>query len=40
MRAFNIGVIGLGDISNVYLNNLKKYPETVNLYGCACRSLR
>lgn len=39
MRAFNIGVIGLGDISNVYLNNLKKYPETVNLYGCACRSL-
>lgn len=39
MSAFKVGVIGLGDISTVYLNTLKTYPETVELYGCACTSL-
>ena len=39
MGALKVGVIGLGDISTVYLNNLKNYPEVVELYGCACTSL-
>lgn len=39
MKRYKIGVIGLGDISTVYLNNLNKYPEYVELYACACRSL-
>ena len=34
---YNIGIIGLGDISQVYLNNLKKYP-VVRLLACSCRS--
>ena len=25
MKKLRVGVIGIGDISNVYLNNLKKY---------------
>ena len=33
MGALKVGVIGLGDISTVYLNNLKNYPEVVELYG-------
>ena len=36
---YNIGIIGLGDISQVYLNNLKKYP-VVRLLACSCRSLK
>ena len=39
MGALKVGVIGLGEISTVYLNNLKNYPEVVELYGCACTSL-
>ncbi len=39
MKVYKLGVIGLGDISNAYLTNLQKYPEVVELYGCACRSL-
>lgn len=39
MKRYKIGVIGLGDISTVYLNNLNKYPQYVELYGCACRSI-
>ena len=39
MKKYKIGVIGLGDISTVYLNNLNKYPQYVELYGCACRSI-
>ncbi len=38
-KIYKIGVIGLGDISTVYLNNLRKYPQYVELYACACRSL-
>lgn len=38
MKIFKIGVIGLGDISNVYLTNLKKYSDVVELYACACRT--
>lgn len=38
MKVFKIGVIGLGDISNVYLTNLKKYSDVVELYACACRT--
>lgn len=38
MKVFKIGVIGLGDISNVYLTNLKKYDTVVELYACACRT--
>ncbi len=38
MKVFKIGVIGLGDISNVYLMNLKKYDTVVELYACACRT--
>jgi predicted dehydrogenase len=39
MGKMKLGVIGLGDISNVYLTNLQKFPDDVELYGCACRSL-
>jgi predicted dehydrogenase len=38
MRPFNIGVIGIGDISDKYINNLKKY-NIVNLLACASRGL-
>lgn len=38
MKTLNIGVIGLGDISNAYLTNLKKYEKEVKLYACACRT--
>ncbi|HHX36857.1 MAG TPA: Gfo/Idh/MocA family oxidoreductase [Clostridiaceae bacterium] len=37
-EVYNVGIIGLGDISQVYINNLKKYP-IVNLLACSCRSL-
>ncbi len=30
-RAFGVGVVGAGDISRVYLGNLKKYPDIVRL---------
>ena len=39
MKVYKVGVIGLGDISNVYLRNLQEYPEVVELYACACTSL-
>ena len=39
MAALKVGVIGLGDISTVYLNTLKTYPDVAELYGCACTSL-
>ena len=38
MKKFNIGVLGIGDISNVYFNNLKKY-DIVNVVACAARNL-
>ncbi|WP_321818495.1 MULTISPECIES: Gfo/Idh/MocA family oxidoreductase [unclassified Paraburkholderia] len=36
MRRFNVGVLGIGDISDVYIANLRKYP-IVNVLGCAGR---
>ena len=38
MRKLRVGVIGIGDISNVYLNNLKKY-DAVEVVACASRGL-
>lgn len=39
MKIYKIGVIGLGDISSKYLNNLNEYKDYVQLYACACTSL-
>ena len=38
MDQYRIGIIGIGDISDVYLNNLKNY-DIVKLVSCASRSL-
>ena len=38
MEKIRIGVIGIGDISDVYLNNLKKY-DAVEVVACASRGL-
>lgn len=38
MDKIRIGVIGIGDISDVYLNNLKKY-DMVEVVACASRGL-
>lgn len=39
MSAYKIGVIGLGDISDVYINNLKKYSDIVEVTAVAARRL-
>lgn len=39
MNKVNIGVLGIGDISDVYINNLKKY-DIVNIVACASRHLK
>jgi predicted dehydrogenase len=39
MSVYRIGVVGLGDISDVYINNLKLYPQLVSLEACAARSI-
>lgn len=39
MQKLRVGVIGIGDISNVYLNNLKNYPDIVEVTACASRGL-
>jgi predicted dehydrogenase len=38
MSPFNVGVIGIGDISDVYINNLKTY-DVVKVVACAGRDL-
>lgn len=38
MKTFNVGVVGIGDISDVYIRNLQKYP-IVKVLACAGRSL-
>jgi predicted dehydrogenase len=38
VKPFNVGVIGIGDISDVYINNLKTY-DIVNVVACAGRDL-
>ncbi len=37
MNKYNVGVIGVGDISDKYINNLKQY-DIVNVLACAARS--
>ena len=37
MRPYRLGVVGVGDISHAYLDNLKLYPDIVTLAGCATR---
>jgi predicted dehydrogenase len=39
MKKFNVGVLGIGDISDVYIKNLKKY-DIVNVVACAGRNLQ
>lgn len=39
LRKLNVGVIGIGDISNVYINNLKNYADLIEVTACASRSL-
>ena len=38
MKKLRIGVLGIGDISDVYINNLKKY-KIVEVAACAARDL-
>ncbi|MEL0160879.1 MAG: Gfo/Idh/MocA family oxidoreductase, partial [Deltaproteobacteria bacterium] len=38
MKKTKIGVVGLGDISDVYINNLKSF-EAIQLLACASRGL-
>ncbi len=38
MKKYKVGVIGIGDISTVYLNNLKEYDDLLELWGCASRT--
>ncbi|UTW12581.1 Gfo/Idh/MocA family oxidoreductase [Marinobacterium rhizophilum] len=38
-RVFKVGVLGIGDISDVYINNLKQYGDIVRVVACAGRSL-
>jgi hypothetical protein len=38
MKPFNVGVLGIGDISNVYISNLKSY-DIVSVVACAGRDL-
>lgn len=38
MKVLNVGVIGIGDISDVYIRNLQKYP-VVKVLACAGRDL-
>lgn len=39
MKKLRIGVVGLGDISHVYLTTLQKYSDYVTLSACASRTL-
>ena len=39
MKKFNVGILGIGDISDVYIRNLKKY-DIVNVVACAGRNLQ
>ncbi len=37
MATFGVGVVGIGDISDVYITNLKRYADIVEVVGCAGR---
>jgi predicted dehydrogenase len=39
MRQFNVAVLGIGDISDVYIRNLKTY-NIVNVVACAGRDTK
>ena len=39
MDVFRVGVVGIGDISDVYLANLRRFPDIVEVVGCAGRDL-
>ena len=39
MKKYNVGVLGIGDISDVYIRNLKKYA-IVDVAACAGRDLK
>jgi len=39
MRPFKVGVVGIGDISGVYIDNLKQY-RVVEVVACAGRDLK
>ena len=34
MKKMKVALIGVGDISNKYVDNLKQYPEIVEIVGC------
>jgi predicted dehydrogenase len=40
MGTFGVGVVGIGDISDVYIANLKRYPDVVEVVGCGARDLK
>ena len=37
MLPYRLGIVGVGDISHAYIDNLKLYPDIVTLAGCATR---
>ena len=39
VSAFGIGVVGIGDISDVYIANLARYPDIVKVVACAARDV-
>lgn len=39
MKNYNIGIIGIGDISKVYIKNLQTYSKEVTVLGCASRGI-
>lgn len=39
MEVFKVGVVGIGDISDVDLANLQRFPDVVEVVGCAGRDL-
>lgn len=39
MKKLKVGVVGIGDISDVYLANLKTYDSVLEVWGCASRGL-
>ena len=39
MAPFGVGVVGIGDISDVYLTNLARFGDVVRVVGCAGRDL-
>ena len=40
MKKMKVALIGVGDISNKYVDNLKQYPKIVEIVGCAARDYK